>query len=47
MALSSAAAGLLAEVLVDRSDRVERGDVIARLEDSVQRAAARLARKYF
>jgi len=42
--VSSATPGLLAEVLADRSDTVEEGQVLARLESSVESAAVDLAR---
>lgn len=42
--LSSPVMGVLEEVLVDRSDRVERGQVVAKLESSVEVAAVHLAR---
>ncbi|MBC6906504.1 efflux RND transporter periplasmic adaptor subunit [Saccharophagus sp. K07] len=42
--LSSPVMGLIEEVLVDKSDRVSRGQVVARLESSVEKAAVDLAR---
>lgn len=42
--LSTPVMGVLDEVLVEKSDRVEAGQVLARLESSVERAAVDLAR---
>ncbi len=42
--LSSPVMGVLAEVLVEKSDRVKRGQVLARLESSVEQAAVALAK---
>lgn len=42
--LSSSVAGVIEEVLVRRSDRVRRGQVLARLESSVEEATVALAR---
>lgn len=42
--LSSPVMGVLEEVLVERSDRIEQGQVLARLESSVEVAAVNLAR---
>lgn len=41
--LSAAIEGVVEEVLVDRGDVVEKGDVLARLESSVERARVRSA----
>ncbi len=43
--LGSSAAGILNEVLVDRSDFVNAGDIIAKLQSEVQMASVNLARK--
>lgn len=42
--LSAAIEGVVEEVLVDRGDLVEEGDVLARLESSVERARVRFAK---
>ena len=41
--VSSAVAGILSEVLVDKGDRVEKGQVLARLDSSVERSNFRMA----
>ena len=46
VAVASAAPGLIERVHVDRSDRVERGTVLAELEAGVERAAVDLAREW-
>jgi len=43
--LAAPVAGVVAEMLVDRGDRVERGQVLARLEDRLERAALAVARQ--
>ncbi len=43
--LGSSAPGILNEVLVDRSDFVKAGDIIAKLQSDVQTASVNLARK--
>lgn len=42
--LSSPVMGVLEDVMVERSDRVQKGQVVARLESSVELAAVNLAR---
>jgi RND family efflux transporter MFP subunit len=42
--LSAAIEGVVAEILVERGDRVEQGQVVARLESIVERAAVEVAR---
>lgn len=42
--LAAPVAGVVAEMLVDRGDRVTRGQVLARLEDRLERAAVAVAR---
>ena len=43
--ISSATPGLIAEVKVDRSDRVEKGQVVARLHAGVEQAVVAYAEK--
>src|SRR5262249_21347043 len=44
LALAAPAAGILQEVLVDRGDQVRKGDVLARLESTVEEATVALDR---
>lgn len=43
--LASPAAGLLASIFVERGDRVQKGQIVARLEDSVEEANLAIATK--
>ncbi len=43
ISVSSSVSGILSEVLVDKGDRVQKGQILARLESAVERSEFRLA----